>query len=190
MSSASRWFRRFAEGTSRQAGRPGAFLVASGMVIVWASTGPVFHFGETWQLVINTGTTIITFLMVFLIQNSQNRDSVALQIKLDEMIRATSAHNALLAVEDLDEEALDRVRQQYRAIALRRAESRKQGLTGAKARAAERGDDACGEVRAIERELEAGRSGDPVDGEKIETGEIARAGRAADAAKVAAANHS
>lgn len=169
MSRGSQWFRRFAEGTARQSGRPGAFLLAAAMVIVWGVTGPVFHFSETWQLVINTGTTIVTFLMVFLIQNSQNRDSVALQIKLDELIRATSAHDGLLAVEDLDEEALDRVRQQYRAIALRRAEECKDGLTGAKARAARRSDDASAEVRAIERELEAGHTVDAVTTHKPET---------------------
>lgn len=149
----SQIFRRFAEATARQSGRPGAFLMAAAVVVVWAATGPIFHFGDTWQLVINTGTTIITFLMVFLIQNSQNRDSIALQIKLDELIRATSAQNGLLAVEDLDEDALDRVRDQYRAIALRRAEARKEGITGKAAKAATRADDACDEVQAIEREL-------------------------------------
>jgi low affinity Fe/Cu permease len=153
MSRMSQVFRRFAEVTARQSGRPGAFLMAAAVVIVWAATGPVFHFGDTWQLVINTGTTIITFLMVFLIQNSQNRDSIALQIKLDELIRATAAHNGLLAVEDLDEEALDRVRDQYRAIALRRAEARMEGVTGKAAKAAQRPDDACEEVPPIEREL-------------------------------------
>ena len=164
----SQWFRRFAEGTARRSGRPGAFLLAADMVIVWGITGPVFHFSETWQLVINTGTTIVTFLMVFLIQNSQNRDSVALQIKLDELIRATAAHNELLAVEDLDDDALDRVRQQYRSIALRRDKARKQGLTGASAGEAERSDDACGEVTAIEHELEAGCAADAATVERPE----------------------
>ena len=149
----SQIFRRFAEATARQSGRPGAFLMAAAVVVIWAATGPIFHFGDTWQLVINTGTTIVTFLMVFLIQNSQNRDSIALQIKLDELIRATSAHNGLLAVEDLDEEALDRVRDQYRAIALRRAEARKEGVTGKAAKVATRADESCDEVQAIEREL-------------------------------------
>jgi low affinity Fe/Cu permease len=153
MSPISQVFRRFAEATARQSGRPGAFLLAAVVVIVWAATGPIFQFGDTWQLVINTGTTIITFLMVFLIQNSQNRDSIALQIKLDELIRATSAHNGLLAVEDLDEEALDRVRDQYRAIAQRRAKAQEEGITGRAAKAAARADEACKEVQAIEKEL-------------------------------------
>ncbi|HTH67846.1 MAG TPA: low affinity iron permease family protein, partial [Rhodanobacter sp.] len=87
MATLSQRFRHFAETTARNTGRPAAFLLAVLVVLVWAATGPLFHFGDTWQLVINTGTTIITFLMVFLIQNSQNRDSAALQIKLDELIR-------------------------------------------------------------------------------------------------------
>ncbi len=95
----SKLFRRFATATSRAAGRPAAFITATLIIVVWALTGPLFGFGDTWQLVINTGTTIITFLMVFLIQNTQNRDSAALQIKLDELIRSSRAHNALLALE-------------------------------------------------------------------------------------------
>jgi low affinity Fe/Cu permease len=106
-------FRRFAEGTSRQTGKPIAFILAAGLVVLWAATGPLFGYGDTWQLVINTGTTIITFLMVFLIQSSQNRDTAALQIKLDELIRTSSAHNALLNLEELDEDDLDRIRKHY-----------------------------------------------------------------------------
>ncbi len=154
MSRISQAFRGFAEGTARRSGRPGAFLLAALVVIVWAGTGPLFHFGDTWQLVINTGTTIITFLMVFLIQNSQNRDSAALQIKLDELIRATSSNDGLLAVEDLDDDALDRVREHYRAIALRRAQAQKDGVSAAQAGATEGSDDGCEEVKAIERELD------------------------------------
>ncbi len=110
-------FRRFAENTSRQAGKPLAFILAVTLVLVWGATGPMFHYGDTWQLVINTSTTIITFLMVFLIQNSQNRDTGALQIKLDELIRTSKAHNALLNLEELDDEVLDRIRRHYYALA-------------------------------------------------------------------------
>ena len=115
----SKLFRRFAAATSRTAGKPLTFIVAVLIVVVWAATGPLFGFGDTWQLVINTGTTIITFLMVFLIQNTQNRDSAALQIKLDELIRSSRAHNALLALEELDDETLDRIRRHYCRLAER-----------------------------------------------------------------------
>ena len=110
-------FRRFAETTSRQAGKPLAFSLAVALVVLWAATGPAFHYGNTWQLVINTTTTIITFLMVFLIQSSQNRDTGALQIKLDELIRTSKAHNALLNLEELDDEDLERIRKHYWALA-------------------------------------------------------------------------
>ncbi|MEO9078586.1 MAG: low affinity iron permease family protein [Rhodanobacter sp.] len=110
-------FRRFAQGTSRQAGKPAAFILAAGLVVIWAATGPLFGYGDTWQLVINTSTTIITFLMVFLIQSSQNRDTSALQIKLDELIRTSRAHNALLNLEELDENDLERIRSHYCKLA-------------------------------------------------------------------------
>lgn len=110
-------FRRFAQGTSRQAGKPAAFILATSLVVVWAATGPLFGYGNTWQLVINTSTTIITFLMVFLIQSSQNRDTAALQIKLDELIRTSRAHNALLNLEELDEDDLERIRAHYCKLA-------------------------------------------------------------------------
>jgi low affinity Fe/Cu permease len=110
-------FRRFAESTSRQAGKPLAFILAVALIVVWAGTGPLFHYGDTWQLVINTSTTIITFLMVFLIQSSQNRDTGALQIKLDELIRTSKAHNALLNLEELDDDDLDRIRRHYCKLA-------------------------------------------------------------------------
>jgi len=94
-------FERFARAAARTAGRPATFGVAMAVIAVWACFGPVFHFSDTWQLVINTGTTIITFLMVFLIQNTQNRDSEAMQLKLDELIRASGqCHNAVLDIED------------------------------------------------------------------------------------------
>jgi low affinity Fe/Cu permease len=94
------------------------FIVAVVIILLWAITGPIFHFSDTWQLVINTGTTIITFLMVFLIQNTQNRDTEALQIKLDEIIRAIEgAHNALLDLEELDDEELEEIRSDYLKLA-------------------------------------------------------------------------
>jgi len=111
-------FSRLAEWASRAAGRPAAAMLAFATVIVWAATGPMFHFSDTWQLVINTGTTVITFLMVFLIQNSQNRDSAAVQIKLDELIRAVRrADNTLLDMEELDEATLEQFRNRYEALA-------------------------------------------------------------------------
>ena len=114
----SSWFARFAKTTSRATGRPMAFMLAFGIVLAWVLSGPLFGFSDTWQLVINTGTTIVTFLMVFLIQNTQNRDTEAIQVKLDELIRATrGAHNALLDLEELDEESLDRFRVKYEALA-------------------------------------------------------------------------
>lgn len=107
-----------AKGVSRYCGRPGTFLLACGVILVWIITGPLFDYSDTWQLVINTGTTIVTFLMVFLIQNTQNRDTQAIQLKLDELIRAThGAHNALLDLEELDEKALEAFRIRYEALA-------------------------------------------------------------------------
>jgi low affinity Fe/Cu permease len=112
------WFARFAKWIARAAGRPSAFAIAVGVIVAWAITGPLFRFSDTWQLVINTGTTIVTFLMVFLIQNTQNRDTEAIQVKLDELIRVTQgAHNALLNLESLDEHELERIRAQYASIA-------------------------------------------------------------------------
>jgi low affinity Fe/Cu permease len=111
-------FTHFAKLTARAAGTPAAFLAAITVIVIWAATGPLFGFDNTWQLVINTGTTIITFLMVFVIQNTQNRDTQALQIKVDELIRVTrGAHNALLDLEELEEEQLDRIRAKYETLA-------------------------------------------------------------------------
>ncbi|MFL6574820.1 MAG: low affinity iron permease family protein [Burkholderiales bacterium] len=111
-------FSDFARRLAVWTGRPVAFLAACAAVVLWAASGPLFHFSDTWQLVINTSTTIITFLMVFLIQNTQNRDTEAMQIKLDELIRATQgAHNALLNLEHLEDEELDRYRRHYAALA-------------------------------------------------------------------------
>lgn len=112
------WFTRFAKRTARATGQPNAFMVAVLVVVAWAVTGPIFRWSDTWQLVINTGTTIVTFLMVFLIQNTQNRDSEAMQVKLDELIRAVEgAHNALLDLEELSQEELDRIRENYERLA-------------------------------------------------------------------------
>lgn len=112
------WFSTFAKQTARASGRPVAFGLAFAVVILWVVTGPLFGFSDTWQLVINTGTTIVTFLMVFLIQNSQNRDTEALHVKLDELIRAiTGAHNAVLDLENLEEDELDKIRSKYTQLA-------------------------------------------------------------------------
>lgn len=116
-------FTRFAKRVADYTGRPIAFCLAFLVVLVWAVTGPMFDYSETWQLVINTGTTIVTFLMVFLIQNAQNRDTHALQIKLDELIRATEgAHTALLDLEELSDDELCEIVKRYEKIA---AESRR-----------------------------------------------------------------
>jgi low affinity Fe/Cu permease len=115
---AQAWYSRFARASARIAGRPPVFVLALLVIIVWLITGPMFHFSNTWQLVINTGTTIVTFLMVFLIQNSQNRDTEAIQLKLDELIRAThGAHNALLDLEELEEDTLEDFRRRYQELA-------------------------------------------------------------------------
>jgi low affinity Fe/Cu permease len=114
----STWYSRFAKNAAHFCGRPRTFMLAIFVIVAWIVTGPLFHFSDTWQLVINTGTTIVTFLMVFLIQNTQNRDTEAIQLKLDELIRATKgAHNALLDLEELEEEELDAFRQKYEALA-------------------------------------------------------------------------
>ena len=122
------WFNRFAKWTAKVSGRPSAFGMAAAVILVWICTGPLFGFGDTWQLVINTGTTIVTFLMVFLIQNTQNLDSEAMQVKLDELIRAVDgAHNALLDLEELEEDELDSIRSRYRRLAERAREDLRQG---------------------------------------------------------------
>lgn len=112
------WFTRFARHASHFAGRPVTFAAASSIIVLWAAAGPVFGFSDTWQLVINTSTTIITFLMVFLIQNTQNRDSEAIQIKLDSLVKAASGiDNALLDLEELDDAELECIRNHYLALA-------------------------------------------------------------------------
>ena len=112
------WFTRFAKASARATGRPAAFIAAALAIIAWAATGVLFHFSDTWQLVINTATTIVTFLMVFLIQNTQNRDSEAIQIKLDELIRAVhDADNRLMDLEEMEESELDEFRARYEKMA-------------------------------------------------------------------------
>jgi low affinity Fe/Cu permease len=114
----SSWFTRFSKFTAHATGQPVSFALALTVVIAWAVTGPIFGFSDTWQLVINTGTTIVTFLMVFLIQSTQNRDAEAVHVKLDELLRVTpGAHNVLLDLEELDERELDRLRAIYCKLA-------------------------------------------------------------------------
>jgi low affinity Fe/Cu permease len=126
------WFSRFAHEMARLAGKPAAFITAVLAVVIWAATGPLFGYSDTWQLVINTSTTIITFLMVFLIQNTQNRDQLALQVKLSELIIAVKdAENELATAEDLTEEDLERLHQEFRARAEATLESLEERRKGA-----------------------------------------------------------
>ncbi len=112
------WFTRASRATARATGHPLAFGLAAGTILVWAVTGPLFAFSDTWQLVINTGTTIVTFLMVFLIQNTQNRDSEALQIKIDELIRCVDgAQEALMDLEEMEEKEIRTIRDRYSRLA-------------------------------------------------------------------------
>jgi len=121
------WFTRLTKATAHASGRPATFIAAVSAIVVWAALGPMFGFSDTWQLVINTGTTIVTFLMVFLIQSTQNRDSEAMQVKLDEIIRAIgNAKNELLDLEELEERDLLRIRRTYEDLA-REARSRQKG---------------------------------------------------------------
>ena len=121
-------FYRFSKWASRAAGHPQAFLLALLVIAVWAVTGGVFHYSDTWQLVINTGTTVVTFLMVFLIQNTQNRESEAMQIKLDELIRAVQgAHTVLCDLEELTEAELDQMRERYATLARTARENLRRG---------------------------------------------------------------
>ena len=107
-------FTNFSKWVSHAAGHPATFIGALAIIVIWAASGPIFGFSDTWQLIINTSTTIVTFLMVFLIQNTQNRDSAAMQIKLDELIRAVEgAHNGLLDLEEMTEADLTRMRERY-----------------------------------------------------------------------------
>jgi low affinity Fe/Cu permease len=125
------WYSRFAKEASRFCGRPHVFAGAIAIIVLWAVSGALFDYSDTWQLVINTATTIVTFLMVFLIQNTQNRDTEAIQVKLDELIRATKgAHNALLDLEELDDADVDKFRLKYQRLAdaARRGKPKKLGV--------------------------------------------------------------
>ncbi len=123
----SSWFTRFTKRTAQITGQPLTFSLAVLVIVAWAISGPLFHFSDTWQLVINTSTTIITFLMVFLIQSTQNRDAEAVHIKLDELLRVTpGAHNVLLDLEELEEAQLDKLRALYEKL----AEKARQGKEG------------------------------------------------------------
>ena len=111
-------FSKIARWTSQKAGQPGTFISSIAVIILWACSGPLFHYSDTWQLIINTGTTIITFLMVFLIQNSQNRDTIAIHLKLDELIRSIKeARNSVISLEEQTEEDLMKLQDQYRQLA-------------------------------------------------------------------------
>ncbi len=124
MNSKAGWFVRFAQWVSHVTGRPIAFFLAVGTIAIWGITGPLFGYSDTWQLVINTSTTIVTFLMVFVIQNTQNRDTTAMHIKIDELIRVTGkARNILLDLEELDDETLETLRTDYEGLA-QKAKSR------------------------------------------------------------------
>jgi low affinity Fe/Cu permease len=132
-------FTRFAKAASRYTGHPYAFMLAALTIVVWALTGPLFNFNDTWQLVINTGTTIVTFLMVFLIQNTQNRDTAAMQIKLDEIIRSMEgAHNALLDLEELEEVDIERLRGDYCELASEARDDLKEGKSDTEIRETKR----------------------------------------------------
>ena len=120
------WFRRLAQQASRLFGSAWSFLVAVGIVVVWGATGPYFHYSDTWQLVINTSTTIVTFLMVFLIQNTQNRDAKAMNLKLDELIRGVKgARNSLLNLESMSDEELEELQTEFQSLC-KQAQQRKQ----------------------------------------------------------------
>ena len=131
--SISKLFSDFAEAVAHASGRPLTFAASVAIIVIWALTGPFFGFSDTWQLIINTGTTIVTFLMVFLIQNTQNRDGAAIQTKLDELIRASAAQNVYIGIEHLTEEELDELRKKSEARAKDKASDRAQKKANKKA---------------------------------------------------------
>jgi low affinity Fe/Cu permease len=124
----SAFFSKFSKSIATWLGHPISFIVALLVVIIWLLSGPVFHYSNTWQLVINTGTTVITFLMVFVIQNTQNRDSIAMHIKLDELIRVTQAHNVLVGLEEVTPEELLKIKADYAKVAEHAREKIKKGI--------------------------------------------------------------
>jgi len=125
-------FTRFSKATARATGQPLSFTLAVVLIVVWALTGPLFHFSDTWQLVVNTGTTVVTFLMVFLIQSTQNRDAEAVHVKLDELLRVTAgAHNVLLDLEELEEADLEKLRDAYCRLAEQARRGRDHGRSDA-----------------------------------------------------------
>jgi len=129
-------FTRFSQWVSLHAGKPTTFVAAAGLIVLWGLSGPLFGFGDTWQLVINTSTTIVTFLMVFVIQNSQNRDTAALHIKLDELIaKNEQTRNVLLDLEELDDTELEAIRAEYEAMACAEREGKKPAQMAARASA-------------------------------------------------------
>ena len=137
------FFTKVSQAVSRYAGKPATFIGAVSVIVIWGLTGPLFGFNDTWQLIINTSTTIVTFLMVFVIQNGQNRDTAALQIKLDELIsRLDGPRESLLDLEDLDEDALERLRLEYALLADKAREQGDSGRRAPMADAPEDGDSA------------------------------------------------
>jgi low affinity Fe/Cu permease len=130
-------FRKFAHRASQIAGSPGVFLLACLLIAAWACTGPVFHYSDTWQLIINTSTTIVTFLMVFLIQSTQNRDTRAIHLKLDELIRALKgARNKLVNLEEMSDEELDHLQDEFQRVCGARRQPKAQGQPDGEQRAA------------------------------------------------------
>jgi low affinity Fe/Cu permease len=139
----SKAFTEFSTAVARASGRPVTFALAVGVIVVWGLAGPIYGYSDTWQLVINTGTTIVTFLMVFLIQNTQNRDGAAIQTKLDELIRASAAQNVFIGIEHLTEEEVEELRvkcetRARRDLALEAADKAEDSVNRKAARAAER----------------------------------------------------
>jgi len=141
MSSVPKMFGDFANAVARAAGRPSAFVAALAVIVIWAVTGPVFRYSDTWQLIINTGTTIVTFLMVFLIQNSQNRDNAAIQVKLDELIRVGEVKNMFVGIEHLTEEEIEELRRKCERRAQRDGKRAVRRIDRRARRAAEEGEE-------------------------------------------------